>query len=65
MRVRRIIKTSNGVYNFDGELSQEELDVVITVGLGVLLERGALPIMMADEDEEETTLVVPERFSAQ
>lgn len=64
MRVRRIIKTSSGTYNFDGELSQEELDVVITVGLGVLLERGALPILMA-EDEEEGQLVVPERIQEQ
>ena len=64
MRVHKVIKTSSGTYTFDGELSQEELDVIITVGIGVLLERGAIPMMMED-DENEGSLVIPARTLAQ
>ena len=50
MRVHKVIKTSTGTYTFDGELSQEEVDVIMTVGIGYLLERGALPIKSLEEE---------------
>jgi len=58
MEIKRVIKTSKGDYTFEGNLSQEELDIIVTVGIGVLLEKGALPILGL-EDGEECNLVYP------
>ena len=52
MEIRKVIKTSKGDFTFEGNLSQEELDIVVTVGIGVLLEQGAMPILGLEEGEE-------------
>ena len=58
MEIRKVIKTSKGDFTFEGNLSQEELDVIVTVGIGVLLEKGALPLLGIEEGEE-CNLVYP------
>lgn len=58
MEVKKVIKTSKGDFTFEGNLSQEELDIIVTVGIGVLLEKGAMPIV-GIEDGEECRLVLP------
>jgi hypothetical protein len=45
MEVKKVIKTPKGEFTFEGNLSQEELDVIVTVGIGYLLEKGALPLL--------------------
>lgn len=52
MEVRKVLKTSKGVVTFEGELTQEEHDFVITVGLNTLMEQGAIPFQVADETED-------------
>lgn len=52
MEVKKVIKTSKGDYTFEGNLSQEELDIIMTVGIGVLLEKGAMPLLGLDEGDE-------------
>lgn len=58
MEIKKVIKTSKGDFNFEGNLSQEELDIIVTVGIGVLLEKGALPLLGLD-DGDECRLQVP------
>jgi hypothetical protein len=43
MEIRKAIKTKRGTVLFEGELSDEEFDFVLTVGLNELLSQGALP----------------------
>lgn len=52
MEIRKVIKTSKGDFTFEGNLSQEELDIIVTVGIGVLLEKGAMPLLGLDDGDE-------------
>ncbi len=52
MQVKNLVKTKQGTYQFDGELSEEEHEFVITVGLHTLMEQGALPFMEVNEEGE-------------
>lgn len=52
MLVSKSIETPQGTVKFEGELEQKELDFVLKVGLNVLLQRGAIPMVMAPTDEE-------------
>lgn len=51
MEIRKVIKTPDGEFTFEGNLSQAELDVIVTVGIGYLMEKGALPILGAEMEE--------------
>jgi hypothetical protein len=41
--INKTIELENGKVEFKGELSQEELDLVLTMGLNMLLSKGAIP----------------------
>lgn len=64
MDVKRVIETENGAVFFSGTLTGAELEAVITVGLNVLLENGALPYLMEGE-ETAAKLVMPESKTEQ
>jgi len=51
MEVNKALKTSRGTVVFQGELSQEEHDYVLTTGLNFLLESGALPFTTVSSEE--------------
>lgn len=52
MEVRKTIETEQGTVKFEGQLTQEELDFVLTVGLNELLQQGALPFhYLADKQD--------------
>lgn len=48
MLVNKTIEQENGSVTFEGELSQEELDLVLTMGLNYLLAHGAIPFTSKD-----------------
>lgn len=50
MEVNQTIKTPQGTIKFQGELSQEETDFVIQVGLNYLFQQGALPFQVYQDD---------------
>lgn len=58
MEIRKTIKTPQGTVMFEGELSQEELDFVITVGLNELFQNGALPFHHLSEEKDAGTINV-------
>jgi len=41
--INKTVELENGKVEFKGELSQEELDLVLTMGLNMLLSKGAIP----------------------
>lgn len=43
MLINKTIETEEGTVKFEGELEQEELDLVIKLGLNFLLQQGCLP----------------------
>ncbi len=45
-----MLKTSEGNVKFEGELTAEEHEFVVNVGLTTLLEQGAIPFISADEE---------------
>ena len=49
MEVNQSFKTEEGTLTFQGELSQEELDIVIQVGLSTLFSQGLIPFKVSDE----------------
>lgn len=49
MEINKTFKTSEGTVKFQGELTQEEADFVIQVGLNWLMQQGALPFQMFEE----------------
>lgn len=58
MFIKQTIRTEEGTITFQGELSQEEADMVIEVGLLTLLHNGAIPFVSADKDVTEGSSVV-------
>lgn len=43
MEISKVLETPTGTVEFKGELTQEEADYVIKIGLSVLLQQGMLP----------------------
>lgn len=52
LEVKKAIKTPDGTVIFEGELSEDEHDFVLTVGLNQLLTAGALPFHGIMDDDE-------------
>lgn len=58
MKVNKTIELPNGTVQFQGELSEEELDTVLAYGLNTLLALGAInttmsPQQLLDTDNED------------
>lgn len=51
MEIKKVIKTSNGTVKFKGEITDEEHEFILSVGLNTLLEAGALPFVQAEEED--------------
>ena len=51
MQISKVIKTDEGTVKFEGEITQEEHEFVLTVGLHTLIQQGALPFIVAEEEE--------------
>lgn len=45
MRVNKIVKNDDNIYSFDGELSEDEHSLVITLGLNFLYAQGLMETM--------------------
>ena len=56
MKVDHVLETPEGTLTFKGELSQKELDAVVTVGLNYLLLTGALVNMKNEETPSDVTV---------
>lgn len=50
INIKNTVKTNEGSFTFEGELSQEEFDLVIETGLNALFEAGALPFQTIDDE---------------
>ena len=50
MQVNKLLKTSEGTVKFEGELTEEEHEFVVNIGLATLMEQGAIPFVTADEE---------------
>lgn len=49
IKINKTIETEEGTIQFEGELSQEEVNFVIETGLNALLQAGALPFTYAED----------------
>lgn len=56
MKITKVVETQEGKVEFNGELSQEEMDLVVEAGLAILLRMGVLSIM--NKPEEESNIVL-------
>ena len=56
MKVDHVLETPVGTLTFKGELSQKELDAVVSVGLNYLLLTGALVNMKNEETPSDVTV---------
>lgn len=62
MEVNKTFETPQGTVKFHGELSQDEADYVIKVGLNYLLQNGALPFKVVDnQDTDDVDMEVEEK----
>jgi hypothetical protein len=51
VEIKKVLKTKDGTVTFKGSLTSEEHEFILAVGLNTLMEHGALPFQVADEDE--------------
>ncbi len=51
MLVNKTIELADGKVEFHGELSQVELDLVLTMGLNYLLANGAIPFTSKNKED--------------
>lgn len=56
MLVNKTLENKDGSIVFQGELSPEEVDVVIGAGLNWLLQQGLLPFTMKDAPDNDGTI---------
>lgn len=59
MKIKKVIKTDKGEFNFDGNLSEEEHAFLVEVGLATLLSQGALPFLDQDKVDTGEVALVP------
>ena len=52
MDVKKVIKTKKGEVSFKGTLSAEEHEYVLAVGLNTLMEAGALPMQIIEDEDD-------------
>jgi hypothetical protein len=50
VQVSKLLKTSEGTVKFEGELTEEEHEFVVNIGLATLMEQGAIPFVTTDEE---------------
>jgi len=50
--VKKVIKTKKGEVTFKGTLSPEEHEYVLAVGLNTLMEAGALPMQVIEDEDD-------------
>ena len=55
MKIDRVVETSEGAVHFEGELTQEESNLVIEIGLSVLLAQGAIPYTLRHSETDDET----------
>ena len=48
MKVKKSLETPDGTVVFEGEISPDELDLILSVGLNYLLQQGAIPLKVLD-----------------
>jgi len=53
MDVKRVIRTKYGTIKFKGELSAEEHEYILGIGLNTLLEAGAFSMNASTEEDED------------
>lgn len=51
MEITKTIKTSTGDYEFKGNITQDEHDLILTIGINVLLQKGAMPLIGLSEED--------------
>jgi hypothetical protein len=51
MKIHKVIETNQGRAEFSGELSSDEYNFIVEVGLATLLAQGALPFINSDQVE--------------
>lgn len=49
MKISKTLETPDGTVEFSGEINQEELDFILTVGLNYLMQQGAIPFQIRKE----------------
>jgi len=49
--VNKTVELENGSVQFNGELSSQELDLVLTMGLNYLLAKGAVPFTSKKKED--------------
>lgn len=59
MEIKKSIKTKDGTVMFKGELSPEEHDFVLSVGLNTLIEQGAIAMSQPEDIELEEEDYIP------
>jgi hypothetical protein len=48
LKVKKSLETPNGTVVFEGEITPDELDLILSVGLNYLLQQGAIPLKVLD-----------------
>lgn len=51
VQISKTIETPDGGVQFEGTLNAEQLDLVLTIGLGQLFKMGLIPFMAVEEED--------------
>lgn len=51
MYIKKTVKLPDGSYTFEGEISDEEHEIILTAGLNLLLQQGAMPMFSIKEED--------------
>ena len=52
MKISKTVQTEKGRVRFEGDVTQQEYDLIMEIGLNVLLAQGAIPFALRQIEEE-------------
>lgn len=59
MKIKKVIETPEGQFEFSGELNQVEHDLIIEAGINFLLQQGVIPFRGFQKEEDKVNYVAP------
>jgi hypothetical protein len=57
VKIKQVIETPEGTFEFQGELNQAEYDLVIEAGVNFLLQQGVLPFKAFQKENDKVSYV--------
>ena len=60
MKIRKIIETPEGEFEFSGEINDAEHELILEAGINFLLQQGVIPFKVFKKEKDKVAYVPPQ-----